>query len=159
MRYGLLVMVVIALCAACGGDIATLPAAPTSPASPPASAAVYQGVWTGQTHQSERFGFVVTANQVTRLDFNVSYTDASCIGGLSSGALGPLASISNAEFSGTYTSPSGDLTWSIAGLFVSATSATGTLQVTATHVNHTGPASCLPSVRVTWTAQKAPEQH
>ena len=146
MRFGLLVMLVIALCAACGGDVTTPPVAPTT------SVGVYHGTWTGQTSQSERFGFVVTDTQVTRLDFNVSYTGISCLGALSTGTTGPLASISNAEFSAVYTSPSGDMTWSIAGTFVSATMATGTLQVTITH-NPTGPV-CSPSVHVMWTAQR-----
>jgi hypothetical protein len=141
-------MVIIAFCAACDDDAATPPVAPTL-------VGAYQGTWTGQTSQSERFGFVVTGNQVTRVDFNVSYSDISCQGGLSTGTLGSLASISNAEFSATYTNPSGDVTWSVAGAFVSATMATGILKVAATHVVPTGPVpACSASVQVTWAAQK-----
>ena len=151
MRLGLLVISVIALCSACGGVTATSPMTPTSPSTPTLVGA-YQGTWTGQTSQSQRFGFVVDGNQVTRLDFNVSHTGVSCLGALSTGTDGPLASISNGEFSRVYTNPSGDMTWSIAGAFVSETKATGTLQVTITH-NPTGPV-CSPSVQVAWTAQK-----
>jgi hypothetical protein len=154
MRFGLLVMLVVALfCAACGSDASISPVAPSSPVAS-TLVSMYQGTWTGQTSQSERFGFVVTGNQVARLDFNVSYTGISCMGALSTGTTGPLASISNAEFSAVYTNPSGDMTWSIAGTFVSATMAAGTLQVTITR-NPTGPV-CSPSVQVTWTAQKGP---
>lgn len=149
LRSGLLVWLVLGVSTACGGNAARSPVAPTV-------FGVYQGMWTGQTNQSERFGFVVAGNQVTRLDFNVSYTGISCSGGFGTGTIGPLASISNAEFSAAYTSPSGDLTWSIVGTFVSPTVATGTLQVTITRANSTDPASgCSPpSVQMTWTAQK-----
>jgi hypothetical protein len=143
------VMVTIALCAACDDDAVT-------PPLEPALAGAYQGTWTGQTSQFERFGFVVTGNQVTRADFNVSYSDTSCSGGLSTGTIGPLASISNTEFAATYLNPSGVLTWSVAGTFASATIATGTLQVATTpHVTPTGPVSaCSVNARLTWTAQK-----
>ena len=147
-RFGLPAALVGALCVGCGGDAATspMPMAPTS-------VGAYQGTWTGQTSQSERFGFVVTGSQVTRLEFNVSYSDISCLGALSFGTTGLFASISNAEFSAASSSPSGDLTWSIAGTFNSATTATGTLQATITRVNPSVSA-CSTSVNVGWTAQK-----
>ena len=149
MRFGHLVMLVIAFCAACGGDAGTSP----SPLAPTLVGA-YQGTWTGQTSQSERFGFVVTGNEVTRVEFNVSHSNMSCVGALSAGTVGPFASISNAEFSGANTKPSGDLTWSVVGTFVSERKATGTLQVIDAHVTPSGP-PCSASVQVTWTAQKS----
>jgi hypothetical protein len=152
MRFGLLFILVIALCAACGGDTATSRMAPTSPMASTLIVNAYEGTWTGQTSQSERFGFIVAGNQVTRLDFNVSYTGISCLGAMGAGTDALLALISNAEFSGAHANPSRDMTWSVAGTFVSETKATGTLQVTITH-NPTGPV-CSPNVQVTWTAQK-----
>jgi hypothetical protein len=154
MRLGLLALSVIGLCAACGSDTATSPLAPT-PLVTPTAVGAYQGTWTGQTSQSGPFGFVVTGEQVTRLDFNVSFANISCLGGLSSGLLGPVAAISNAEFSRAYTNPSGDLTWSVEGTFVSATMATGIFQVTTRHTFPADPMSaCSPSVQVTWVARK-----
>src|SRR5436190_8070978 len=129
MRLGLLVISVIALGAACESGTATSPLTPTA-AMTPSSVGAYQGTWTGRTNQSGSFGFVVTGDQVTRVDFNVSYAVTPCLGGLSSGVTGPVASISNASFSGAYTNPSGDLSWSVSGIFVSATMATGTFLVT-----------------------------
>ena len=150
-----LVMLVIVLCAACGRDAAMAPMAPSPTA--PTLASSYQGTWTGETSQSERFGFVVTGNFVSRLEFSVRYADVSCSGGLgASQTLGSLGPISNAEFSATYTSPQGDLTWSMKGSFVSATTAIGTLHVTIMHNTPTGPVSgcSAPTIDVTWAAQK-----
>jgi hypothetical protein len=154
MRLGLLAIPVIGFCAACGSE--TSPLVPTSRMTPTV-VSTYQGTWTGQTSQSGPFGFVVTGDQVTRLDFNVSYTNTSCPGALSSGFLGPLATISNTEFSGASTNPSGDLTWSVEGTFVSATMATGVFHVTTRHAFPADPMSaCSQSVQVTWAARKGP---
>jgi hypothetical protein len=147
-----LVTTVVALCAACGGDAAISPMAPTV-------VGVYQGSWRGETSQSGRFGFVVSGDYVSQLEFDVSYGDTSCQGGLNaSQSLGPLVPISNAEFSASYANPRGDFTCSMAGRFESAVIAAGTLHVTITRSTPASPASgCqTPNIQVTWAAQKGP---
>ena len=147
-----LVTAVVALCAACGGD------APISPIAPTVVGA-YQGSWRGETSQSGRFGFVVSGDYVSQLEFDVSYGETSCQGGLNaSQSLGPLVPISNAEFSASYASPRGDFAWSMAGRFESATMAIGTFGVTIMRATPADPApGCqAPKIQVTWAAQKGP---
>jgi hypothetical protein len=124
----------------------------------PTVVAAYQGSWRGETSQSGRFGFVVSGDYVSQLEFDVSYGDTSCKGGLNASQSLGLVPISNAEFSATYTNPRGEFTWSMAGRFESAAVATGTLHVTITRSTPASPASgCqAPNIQVTWAAQKGP---
>jgi hypothetical protein len=152
MRLMTVTAVVVFACISCGDDRRPAP----SPLSP-TSVNVFEGTWTGTTSQSERFAFVVTGNFLSRLEFSGSYTDGSCVGGFSAiQTFGPSVVISDSQFSASSTNPLGTVSWSVSGRFVSPTTASGTLQVTATPATPPSVPSNCPgrNIQVTWTAQK-----
>jgi hypothetical protein len=142
--------VVVTLCVACGQEKPASLIAPTS-------GGTFEGIWIGITSQTEPFGFVVTGNFLTRLEFSASYQDGPCTGGVSAFQnFGPVVPISNSQFSASFTSPPGTNAWLVSGRFDSPISASGTLQV---NINRAPPpgsvANCgVHNVQVTWTAQK-----
>jgi hypothetical protein len=149
MRCGFLLLS-IAIGPGCGG---TTPLPPTGPTS---AVGAYHGTWTGQTSHGDRFAFVVDRDRVARIEFNVSYTDGSCTGGLSAGTFGPVGTvITGGIFSATHSTAAGDVSWSIAGTFISTTTASGTLDVTITRRNPPAAPCSPPPIHVTWTAQRS----
>jgi hypothetical protein len=142
-------VVVTACVTACDREEPSMVIAPTS-------IGTFEGTWTGTTSQSERFGFVVTGNFLTRLEFSGSYADGACVGGFSAiQTFSSIVPISDSQFSAASANPPGTA-WSVSGRFVSPISASGTLQVS---INRTSPpvstANCgVQNIQVTWTAQK-----
>lgn len=145
-----LIVGIALLAAACGCGTSGSPLSPSSNT-------LYVGSWTGQTSQSQRLAFTVTAGTVGQLEFSVNYATATCNGGMSYGSTGPLATVGGSAFAVTGTiagPPDGPaFNFSISGRFSSPTAAEGTLQVAR------GPSaisSCAVDTTVTWTASRAP---
>jgi hypothetical protein len=130
---------------------------PASPTQPSPSAAATQVAtpqkWSGSTSQSRTVTFVVSGTEVVNFKFSAvgAFDCASIAGGLDFIEGGGQATISDGVFSFSG-NPGGQVTFTVDGIFSSATAAAGA--ITVKHALAT-PGAC-PSIAysVTWRAQR-----
>jgi hypothetical protein len=125
----------------------TSTAAPTLTSTPtatvPPTPILYDGNWYGTTTAGGKFSFKVTNNGIEsiKVSFGLAIKNGSCNITMDT-TISPALSISANEFS----IPAPELT--VTGVFDSATTASGTVEASATSPR------CSGGINVTWTAEK-----